>query len=131
MNARRQWLVVIVLILLLDAASLALSGSAANAVSSEQNPFTVFQLFSRTLLGEEVYVKGKVAEMLPEYKSKGGYNYQRFVISDGEENIKVFCSEKYGKANVSEGDEIVASGKFQKYYGEFEISGFCSEIKVL
>ena len=131
MNARRQWFVVIVAIFLLDAVSLALSGLAANAASSEQRPFTVSQLFRTALLGEEVYVTGSITKLSPEYKAKSGYNYQQFFISDGEESIKVFCSEKYGKADVSEGDAIVASGKFQKYYEEFEINGFCSEIKVL
>jgi hypothetical protein len=131
MNARKQWFAVIILILLLDAVSLALSGLAANAVSSEQNPFAVSQLFRNALLGEEVYVRGRISEMLPEYKAKSGYNYQQFFISDGEDSIKVFCSQKYGKADVGEGDEIVASGKFQKYYDAFEINGFCREIKVL
>ena len=122
---------VIVSILLLDVFSLAFSDLAANAESSEQNPLTASRLFRTALLGEEVYVKGMVMKILPEYEAKSGYDYQQFFISDGEESVKVFCSEKYGKAYVSEGDEVIASGKFQKYYGEFEINGFCSEIKIL
>jgi hypothetical protein len=48
-----------------------------------------------------------------------------------KKEMKIFCSEEYGKSNAEEGDEILFEGTFQKYYNEYEIYGFCSEIKIL
>jgi predicted extracellular nuclease len=124
-----QWILVVSAIVVMDAAALGLSNATGNAVSNGQNPLPVSGVFSGALLGEEVGVKGTVTKVLPEYTSKKGFAYQQFLISDGEEELKVFCSEEYGKSEAKEGDEIVFEGKFQKYYEQYEIYGFCSEIK--
>ncbi len=128
MKPRRQWLLAIAAIMAADVIALALSGSA---VSGEQNPFTISGVFSGALLGEDVFVRGFVSETPSEHVSKKGYSYQQFFITDGEEQLKIFCSEKYGKTDAQEGDEIIFEGTFQKYAGTFELYGFCSEIKVL
>jgi len=129
MRSRDQWLLLIAFMIFLDIfAVLALVNPT---LGKEQSPLTVSQLFRTTLLGEEVYVKGKIIEILPLYTSKKGYTYQQFIISDGKESIKIFCSQKYGKVDVKIGDEIAFEGKFQKYYEDFELVGFCSEIKIL
>jgi len=117
------------LILILDIAAVSLSNTTGKIVSSELRPLSVSEVFESALLGEDVFVKGEVTEVLKDHVSKKGYVYQQFVISDGEEEIKVFCSVKYSRAEVSEGDEIVFDGEFRKYYNTYEIYGFCSEIK--
>jgi hypothetical protein len=131
MESRRQWILVIVIIVILDFAALGFSSFTAMSVSTEQKPFAVSELFRTALLGEEVFIKGSVTEVLPEYTSEKGYNYQQFMLSDGDESIKLFCSAKYGKSEAKAGDEIIFEGTFQKYGITFEIYGFCSEIKVL
>lgn len=131
MQTRNQWILVISLILILDFSAVYLSGVTGNMVSSKSRPFTVSEVYEGSLLGDYVYVKGKVAEVLEDHVSERGYKYQQFVISDGKESIKVFCSVKYGRTNAKEGDHIVFEGEFKKYYGTYEIYGFCSEIKIL
>jgi len=131
MEPRKQWFLVIVIVVILDFAALGFSNFTAMSVSTEQKPLAVSELFRTALLGEEVFIKGNVTEVLPEYKSDKGFSYQQFVISDGDESIKIFCSEKYGNASAKAGDDIIFEGTFQKYQSTFEIYGFCSEIKVL
>jgi len=130
MDPRRQWILVILVVIVLDFVAVYLSNVTGNIVSSESRPFTVSEVFEHSLLDDYVYVRGEVTEVLEDHISNKGYVYQQFVISDGEEEIKVFCSVKYGRTEVSEGDQIVFDGEFKKYYGTFEISGFCSEINV-
>ncbi len=116
-------------ILFLDFTAVHLSNVTGNVVSSESRPFTVSEVFDNVLLEEDVFVKGEVTKVLDDHTSEKGFIYQEFMISDGEKSIKVFCSVKYGRADVSEGDEIVFDGEFKKYYNQYEIYGFCSEIR--
>ena len=127
MNPRRQWILVIVIILILDL--LAIYFTAAGRVSSAARPFSVSEVYGKVLLGEEVFIRGKIVKVLGDYVSRKGYVYQQFVISDGSENIKIFCSTKYGRAEVEEGEEIVFEGEFKKYHGTYEIYGFCSQLQ--
>jgi hypothetical protein len=129
MIPRNQWILVVLVILILDVTSVYLSGVAGRIVSSEVSPFSVSEVFDNVLLGEDVFVKGEVTEVLGDHVSEKGFAYQEFVISDGEEEIKVFCSVKYGRTEVKEGDQIVFEGEFRKYYNTHEIYGFCSEIR--
>ena len=129
MIPRKQLILVIAIILIFDILAISLSSITGKIVSSELHPFTVSEVFERSLLGEDVFVKGEVTKVLPDHISKKGFRYQQFVISDGEESIKVFCYTKYGRTSVKEGDGIVFDGEFKKYYGTYEISGFCSEIR--
>ena len=98
--------------------------------STKPKTMTVSQLYEKALANETVTVRGTVIRILPDYTSKKGYDYQQFYIGDGSEEIKIFCSERYGKVTVQTGDEVVVSGKYQKYYTEMEIYGYCSEIKL-
>jgi hypothetical protein len=129
MKPRKQWIILVAVILILDLVAISLSNTSANIVSSEFRPFTVSEVFDNVLLEEDVFVKGKVTEVLEDHTSEKGFVYQEFMISDGKEEIKVFCSVKYGRAEVSKGDEIVFDGEFKKYYNQYEIYGFCSEIR--
>jgi hypothetical protein len=129
MIPRNQWILVVLVILILDVTSVYLSGVAGKIVSSEARPFSVSEVYDRVLLGEDVYVKGKVTEVLEDHVSEKGFAYQEFVISDGEEEIRIFCSVKYGRTEVKEGEDIVFEGDFRKYYNTYEIYGFCSEIR--
>jgi|GEM_PF-1750074 len=130
MDPRRQWIIVILVIVFLDFAAVYLSSVTGNVVSSGSRPFTVSEVFEHSLLGDYVYIRGEVTEVLEDHISKKGFVYQQFVISDGEEEIKCFCSVKYGRTEVKEGDEIFFDGEFRKYYNTYEIYGFCSEISL-
>lgn len=129
MRTRNQWILVIAIMVFLDLTAIHLSNVTGNMVSGESRPFSVSEVFSNSLLGDYVYVKGEVKEVLEDHLSEKGFLYQQFIISDGEENIKVFCSTKYGETEVGEGDEILFDGEFKKFYGTLEIYGFCSEVK--
>ncbi|NIO21572.1 MAG: hypothetical protein GTN76_12720 [Candidatus Aenigmarchaeota archaeon] len=131
MNTRKQLVLVIAVILILDFSAIFLSSTTGRIVSSEENPFTVSEVFDKVILEEDVFVKGEVTNILEDHVSSKGFSYQQFMISDGEEEIKVFCSVKYGRTKVKEGDQIIFDGEFKKYYGTYEIYGFCSEIRIL
>lgn len=128
---RRKWVLLAVLLLALDALAVGLSVAESSA-SSEVRPFTVSDVLNKALLGDYVYVSGTVSEVREDHVSEKGYVYQEFTLSDEEgESIKLFCSVKYGRSNVSEGNEITFNGELRKYFREMEIYGFCSEIEVL
>jgi hypothetical protein len=130
MNERRTWVLVIAAVLAVDAAAV-FSAYAGQAASGGSGPMTVSEVYVSALLGEDVYVKGTVSEVLDEYESQKGSLFQQFVISGGPDEVKIFCSERYGKAEAEEGDVISFRGKFQKYGGEYEVYGFCSEIEIM
>lgn len=129
MSPRKQWTVLILVILVLDLVAMHVSKVTGDVVSSEERPFTVSEVYDLSLLGDYVYVRGEVKEVLEDHMSEKGFTYQDFILTDGEESIKLFCSTKYGRAEVKEGEEILFDGEFQKYYNTYEIYGFCSEIR--
>jgi len=131
MKERQKWIVLVVLLLTLDVVAISLSSSGAQMTSNEFGPFTVSDVLGKAMLGDYVYVKGMVAEVMEDHVSEKGYVYQELMLGDGEEEIKLFCSTKYGRVNVSKGNEITFNGELRKYFGELEIYGFCSETKVL
>jgi inner membrane protein len=91
--------------------------------------FTVSDLLEQAPVDQYVSVTGNVSEILEDYVSKKGYSYQQFYISDGSEEILVFCSTYKGSADVSKGDTVSVSGKFQKYYNKYEIYLYCSDVQ--
>ncbi len=128
MNSIKQWAVVVTIFLILDVLAVWIP-SATDAFPGKSVPLPVSEVFDKVLLGEDVLVKGRVTKVLEDYVSKKGFVYQQFMISDGEEEIRIFCSTKYGKTKVTKGEEIAFEGEFKKYHGTYEIYGFCSEIR--
>ncbi len=55
----------------------------------------VSRVYSNVLLGERVKVRGRVSEVMDDHVSGKGYLYQQFMITEGGEEIKVFCSVKF------------------------------------
>ena len=125
MNQKKKWILSVTVLIFLDLVAISITST------TDKELLSVSDIYASKILGDDVIVKGEVTAILPEYVSKKGFKYQQFILSDENERIKVFCSEKYGKKNIAVGDTVIFEGKFQKYYGEFEIYGFCSEIKVL
>ena len=107
-----------------------LSGILASENEKYGN-YTVSGLLEELPVNKYVSVSGRVSRILNDYISKKGYEYQQFYITDGEEEIMVFCSKYKGSIEISKGDEVVVCGKFQKYYNKFEIYTECKNIKVL
>lgn len=124
------WIILIMVILVLDIVAVSWSFSG-DIIGTESYPMTVSQLFENGILNETYYVTGTVSSAMDEYVSRQGYHYSQFHISDGEEEIKFFCSRKYGDVEVREGDYVRVEGKFQKFYNQLELYGFCSEIRVI
>ncbi|NIO22901.1 MAG: hypothetical protein GTN38_02640 [Candidatus Aenigmarchaeota archaeon] len=129
MDPKGQWILVFLVILILNVTAVSLSGMTGRMVSGDSRPFSVSEVYEHSLLGDYVYVKGEIIEVSEDHVSDKGFHYQQFVISDGEEEILIFCSVKYGRTEVKEGNQIVFDGEFRKYYNTYEISGFCSEIR--
>ena len=92
---------------------------------------TVSGIYEKSLIDDYVYVKGKVSNVLSDHTSEKGFDYQQFIVSDDKNSIKIFCSVKYGRTDVSVGDNILFNGEYKKFYNTYEIYGFCSEIKIL
>lgn len=92
---------------------------------------SVSELLERMPLEEEVSVPGEVSRILDDYVSKTGYEYQQFFITDGKNELKIFCSKYRGSTDVKEGDKVLIKGTFQKYYSTYEIYLNCGDVDVL
>jgi predicted extracellular nuclease len=106
-------------------------GNPSLPPASKDSVLSVSELMKKALINSSVNVKGTVNRILDDYKSKKGYSYQQFYITDGSEEIKIFCSQRYGNIDVKQGEAVLIKGKFQKYYNELEIYGYCSDVKIL
>lgn len=91
----------------------------------------ITELLDDMPLDQYVSLSGTVSRMADDFTSDKGYEYQQFYISDGQGEVKVFCSKYRGSADVREGDRVFLSGKFQKYYQTLEIYTECPSINVL
>jgi len=106
------------------------SGYSPPSQPQDYTEFTVSELLDQLPLDQYVSVSGVVSEIESDYISKKGYEYQQFMLSDGSEEIKIFCSKYKGSADISQGDQVSLRGRFQKYYQTFEIYLPCSDIEV-
>jgi RecG-like helicase len=82
-------------------------------------------------LQEHVTLTGEVSHIDPDHTSDKGHIYQQIFITDGTSEVKVFCSTKGGRVEISVGDEIFVTGKFQKFYDNIEIYTECSDLDIL
>ena len=127
---------------LLIAASLgvsALGGALSGYASPESGSYATFGSYANYTtsevlnilpLDEYVNVYGEVSEILSDYTSQKGYVYQRFYVTDGRQELMVFCSKYKGSIDVSVGDNVSVNGKFQKYGSTYEIYAECSGVKI-
>ena len=91
---------------------------------------SISELMQRMPLEEQVSVPGEVVRVLEDQVSKKGYEYQQFYITDGKQDIKIFCSKYKGSINIKEGDSVLINGKFQKYYNEYELYLNCNDVEI-
>lgn len=91
----------------------------------------VTELLHDMPLNEYISLSGTVSRVEADYTSEKGYVYQQFYVSDGSQEVKVFCSKYRGSVELNEGDEVFLSGKFQKYYQSLEIYTDCNNVNVL
>ena len=124
-----SWMILFATILLLDLLAVCLQGMESSLGTAE-NPMTVSGLLDNGIMEKSYVVKGTVSEVLEDHVSEAGYTYSQFMIGDGKGEIRFFCSQKYGNAEVEEGDVVMVEGSFRNFYGEPELYGFCSEMKV-
>jgi hypothetical protein len=92
---------------------------------------TVTELLDEMPLDRRVSLSGNVSRVDDDFTSDRGYEYQQFYLSDGQSEIKVFCSKYSGSAVLREGDEVFLSGKLQRYYQSLEIYTECRSVNVL
>ncbi len=92
---------------------------------------SISELVERMPLEENVAVPGEVSRILEDHVSTKGYEYQQFYITDGSQELKIFCSKYKGTTDVKKGDEVLINGKFQKYYNEYEIYLNCKDVEIV
>lgn len=92
---------------------------------------TISELLDRMPLEEEVHVPGQVSQVLDNYVSSNGYEYQQFFITDGKKDLKIFCSKYKGSADIEEGDKVIIKGTFQKYNSAYEIYLECMDVEIV
>ncbi len=129
MKRRNSILLLISVIIILDIIAIIMSSGITGKLITKDKIITVSELYESSLLGDTVRIRGKVSLIMEDHISEKGFRYQQFLVSDWEREIKFFCSVKYGEADVEKGDEVIIDGKFQKFYMEFEVYGFCSEVR--
>ena len=91
----------------------------------------VTQLLDEMPLDQHVSISGTVSRIEQDYTSKKGYEYQQFFVTDGQEEVKIFCSKYRGSVDVNKGDEVFLSGKFQKFYNTLEIYTECPSVNII
>ncbi len=92
---------------------------------------TVTELLDDMPLDQYISLSGNVSRIDDDFTSDRGYEYQQFYLSDGQSEVKVFCSKYSGAAAIREGDRVFLSGKLQKFYQTLEIYTECRSINVL
>jgi hypothetical protein len=97
--------------------------------TSDYSKYSVSELMQQLPVDRYVSVEGEVGEILSDYYSKKGYEYQQFYLTDGSEDVLIFCSKYKGEFDVKKDDKLVINGKFQKYYNTYEIYLYCSDIE--
>jgi hypothetical protein len=105
------------------------AGSGSIAIGPTSDFSSVSGLMQAMPLEQQVSVPGEVSRVLEDYVSKKGYEYQQFFITDGEQELKIFCSKYKGSIDVKEGDEVLINGKFQNYYNAYEIYLDCRDVE--
>ncbi|MDY6769966.1 MAG: hypothetical protein SVU88_03265 [Candidatus Nanohaloarchaea archaeon] len=91
--------------------------------------YTVTELLEDRPLQQRVRVTGNVSRVLEDYTADSGNVYQQFYIDDGTGTVKVFCGTGGGRVNLSAGDRVRVAGRFQKYYGEYEVYTACHRVR--
>ncbi len=91
----------------------------------------VSQILQELPLDRTVSVQGSVSRIQADYTSKKGYQYQQFYITDGEKELKIFCSKYKGSVSVQKGGNVSVTGVFQEYSGSYELYMECSDVEVL
>ncbi len=92
---------------------------------------SVTDLLDEMPLDKHISLSGTVSRVADDFTSDKGYEYQQFYVSDGQSEVKVFCSKYSGTADVREGDQVFLSGKFQKYYQTLEIYTECPSVNII
>ena len=76
-----------------------------------------------------VKLQGTVKNFLPQYTSESGNIFKIFYITDGYNQVRIFC-HKDSDFEISENDIVGLSGKFGMFDKEFQISDLeCSAIE--
>ena len=98
---------------------------------ASQEMGSVSQILQELPLDRTVSVDGTVSKIQADYTSKKGYQYQQFYITDGEKELKVFCSKYKGSVDVEKDDNVSVTGTFQKYGSSYEIYAECGNVELL
>jgi len=115
----------------LTGSDIAASYYSSDSAAVSEGTKTVSQTLQELPLDKTITVQGSVSRLLDDYTSKKGYQYQQFYISDGSKDLKVFCSKYKGSVSIRKGDNVSATGKFQKYSNSYELYGECGDVEVL
>ena len=89
---------------------------------------SVTELLDDMPLNQYISLSGNVSRVADDFTSDKGYEYQQFYVSDGQSEVKVFCSKYSGSTDIREGDRVFLSGKFQRFYQTLEIYTECRSI---
>lgn len=91
--------------------------------------YTVTGLLQQKPLERNVEVEANVSRVLADYVSEAGNTFQQFYVTDGNRELKIFCSTSSGRTQLEEGDRVEVSGEFQEFYGEYEIYTRCGSVR--
>jgi hypothetical protein len=103
--------------------------TSGTAVDSAPERYNVSALVEQRPLDTQIVVTGNVSRVVQDYEAESGNVYQQFYLSDGTEQIKVFCSTAAGRRNISTGNTVTVDGTFQEVYGQDEIYTRCATIR--
>ena len=88
-------------------------------------------LIEKMPLGQYVSVSGMISRTGSDYISNKARVYKQFFLTDGANEIKVFCLYRGEILNLTAGNRIFVTGRMQKYYDTIEIYTDCSNINAI
>lgn len=106
-----------------------IAGGVPGFMSGGAERYSVEELLDALPFERQVVVEANVSAVLEDYTSESGTTFQRFRVTDGEEEVLVFCSTAEGRIRIEPGDGVTVSGTFQEFYGTYEIYTDCSSIE--
>lgn len=117
--------------LLVGTLLLGFAGQELRKTSASGGYDSVAALMEALPTGSQVHVTADVSEVMEDYTSDAGNTYQQFYVTNGDEEVLVFCGTFSGRTNVSAGDTVRVSGEFQKFYDKYEIYTECNSIQIV
>lgn len=93
-----------------------------------EEPVNVSVLLNEVPLSISITVEGNVSEVLSNYVSKKGLIYNRYLLSDGFNDVLVFCPEL--PINITTGLKLLITARLEEFGSMTELT-YCQNVRIV